>query len=209
MKRLIAITSDTFISQEAILIVTALNAGIEYIHLRKPSATRAQLDMLLSEIPPKFHSRIILNDHHELAQQYNVGGLHINNRCPAIPDWWNGRVSRSCHSIAEIKEHKDRYDYLFLSPIYDSISKRGYRAAFSHNQLLAARDTLDDKIIALGGITPHNLHRTLQYGFGGVAIMGYLWQTSEITQLTKRVELLKNEIICYNSSHTTPTDTTI
>lgn len=46
-------------------------------------------------------------------------------------------------------------DYLFLSPIFDSISKRGYLSQFSFESLqnAAKEGLIDGKVFALGGVT--------------------------------------------------------
>ena len=83
----------------------------------------------------------------------------------------------SCHSLEELSAHKAKFDYLFLSPIFDSISKKGYSGRFTREQLLEARDNglIDKKIIALGGITAGNIPIIRELGFGGVAVLGSVW----------------------------------
>ena len=66
---------------------------------------------------------------------------------------------------------------MFLSPIFDSISKVGYSHAFTREQLLDAksRHLINEEIIALGGIAQETIPLAAQYGFGGVAVLGSLW----------------------------------
>ena len=86
-------------------------------------------------------------------------------------------LSVSCHSLEELSAHKAKFDYLFLSPIFDSISKKGYSGRFTREELLEARDNglIDKKIIALGGITAGNIPIIRELGFGGVAVLGSVW----------------------------------
>ena len=60
-----------------------------------------------------------------------------------------GAVSRSCHSLEEVAESRE-LDYVFLSPVFDSISKQGYASHFSEEQL---RGHVDARVMALGGVT--------------------------------------------------------
>ena len=85
-------------------------------------------------------------------------------------------ISRSCHSLDEVSESRF-YDYVFLSPIFDSISKEGYKQGFTSEQLNKAkvRKIIDGRVIALGGITAENIFMANSYGFGGVAVLGDLW----------------------------------
>ena len=87
----------------------------------------------------------------------------------------------SCHTLEEVHLNKLQSDYVFLSPIFDSISKQGYKAAFTEYILRCAhRDgIIDDKVVALGGITPANARKAMTLGFGGVAVLGDIWQSAD------------------------------
>ena len=72
-------------------------------------------------------------------------------------------------------------DYLFLSPIFDSISKRGYLSQFSIESLQNAAEEglIDGKVFALGGVTQAKLPLLHELGFGGAAMLGAAWQDLE------------------------------
>lgn len=57
----------------------------------------------------------------------------------------------SLHSLQELSEDLQGLDYAFLSPIFDSISKPGYTAAFDAEALRDALSKATCPIIALGG----------------------------------------------------------
>ena len=90
---------------------------------------------------------------------------------------YRGTVSRSCHSLEEVATHRTATDYLFLSPVFDSISKQGYRSAFPPAALreAAAAGIIDEKVLALGGVSEANLPEVRDYGFGGAALLGDIW----------------------------------
>lgn len=182
--RLIVITSSKIMQEESELLVRLFEEGLECLHLRKPDSTEEETERLLISIPEEYHGRIVLHDHFRLAEKYGVGGLHVNRRNPNVEDSLrtDGRtVSRSCHSLDELKEERERYDYCFLSPIFDSISKCGYRSAYSGQELKQASEEglLDGNVIALGGIRAENIGEVASYGFGGVAVLGDLWNRKE------------------------------
>lgn len=176
--QLIAITSEKFLVGESEAINALFANGLERLHLRKPGATLLQTEQLIREIDARWYSRISLHDHFELAKKYGIGGLHLNSRNPQPPYGLAGILSRSCHSLKEIAEEKYKYDYLFLSPVFDSISKQGYAAKFGGGELQAAAadGTIDNKIIALGGITPEHIEQAAACNFGGAAVLGYIWK---------------------------------
>ena len=116
----------------------------------------------------------MIHDFFELAAPYGLRGIHLNSRRSETPPGYTGHVSRSCHSIDEVVRYKAQCDYVFLSPIFDSISKQGYSAAFSCSALLewSSAGIIDSKVFALGGVTPDRIGRLRALGFGGAAMLG-------------------------------------
>ena len=170
--KLIVITSPEFLPGETELMQAMLEEGLDRIHLRKPGCTAAELAALIERFPAPFRPRITLHDHFPLQRTYGLGGVHLNGRNPDLPDGYRGTVSRSCHSLEEVAAHRTATDYLFLSPVFDSISKQGYRSAFPPAALreAAAAGIIDEKVLALGGVSEANLPEVRGYGFGGAAL---------------------------------------
>ena len=174
----IVITSPGFLQGEADFIDRLFGHGLDRLHLRKPGADIGECRRLLDGISREWLPRIVVHDNFGLCREYGLGGVHLNGRNPMAPPNHEGSVSRSCHSLEEISRYKGECDYLTLSPIFNSISKQGYMAAFGLGQLAAARDSglIDRRVIALGGVTLENIPRVKELGFGGVAILGDVWQ---------------------------------
>lgn len=176
----IGITPEGFLPHEGDLIATLLEHGLDRLHLRKPGASRHEVEELLRSIPHRCYNRIVLHDHFELAVAYRLAGVHLNRRNPmppaAVPGY-TPALSHSCHTLDELGQDEG-YAYQFLSPLFDSLSKQGYRAAFTPGQLTEAaeRGIINERVIALGGITPERVVAVRQWHFGGVALLGYLWQ---------------------------------
>lgn len=176
---IIVITLPEFFEGEAERIVQFLEGDVDLVHIRKPGAKSEQIEELLLKIPYKLRNRLILHDHFELAIKYRLRGIHLNSRNNEITKGWKGAVSRSCHSIAELAECKKKsYDYLSLSPIFDSISKEGYKSAFTREQLEEARQKgiIDSRVVALGGVTFDKIGLITEMGFGGAMILGDAWK---------------------------------
>lgn len=174
----IVITSPEFLQGEADFIDRLFGHGLDRLHLRKPGADIGECRRLLDGISREWLPQIVVHDNFGLCREYGLGGVHLNGRNPMAPPNHEGSVSRSCHSLEEISRYKGECDYLTLSPIFNSISKQGYMAAFGPGQLAAARDSglIDRRVIALGGVTLENIPRVKELGFGGVAILGDVWQ---------------------------------
>lgn len=174
----IVITLPYFFDGEAEQIVQLLHSSVDLIHIRKPESKAEELERLIMSIPSEYYPRLVLHDHHELAMKYHLHGVHLNGRNPQPPQGWEGSVSKSCHSLEEVKEWKGKCDYVSLSPIFDSISKQGYHAAFSSSEIEEARRVgiIDKKVLALGGVTFNKIDDVLRMGFGGGMILGDAWK---------------------------------
>ncbi|MCL2327417.1 MAG: thiamine phosphate synthase [Bacteroidetes bacterium] len=183
--KLIIVSTETFFAQEATAVCSLFEAGLEIFHLRKPYSTIAEMRNFVAQIPQEYRGRVVLHDHFLLLNEFALKGVHINRRNPIVETQCIASLrhtSKSCHSLNEIK-NISQFNYVFLSPIFDSISKNGYTKAFSHEELLQAKNEgiINEKVIALGGITPENIPQVVEYGFGGIAILGGLWSDFEKT----------------------------
>ena len=74
--------------------------------------------------------------------------------------------------MAEVREAAGQCDYVTLSPIFDSISKKGYRSAFTASILEELNDIARPLVIALGGVTPDRLAELKRFNFAGYAVKG-------------------------------------
>lgn len=196
--QLIVITLPHFFDGEAALITALFDNGLQTLHLRKPEAAAGEMRALLRAIPAVYHPRIVLHDCHELGREFALRGVHLNRRHPVAPAGCRGTVSRSCHSIEEVMRWKALSDYVFLSPVFDSISKTGYRSAFTPEALkeAAAAGIIDRKVMALGGIGAGNIGRLVQWHFGGAAVLGDVWTHRSDSDFINHFKTLK--AICDN-----------
>ena len=211
------ISAPDFLPGEAEAVTALLEAGAWRVHVRKPAAGSDSIARLLEHIPAALYSRISLHDHHELAARFGVGGVHLNSRNPSVPDGFGGMVSRSCHSIAELSQYSSVCDYMFLSPIFDSISKSGYTSRFSLEEIrrrivagsdvaTARMDVMSSdgncrsvdwgRVFALGGVCPDNIRLLEETGFGGAAVLGCIWEPFRLDHncaaLSERLRNLMN-----------------
>ncbi len=204
----ILITLPELIPGEAALIVALQQAGAGIIHLRKPGADPNRLTALLDELKAAGadFQRLTLHGPESLARRYGFGGIHLKNdeldrRAEALSQHRDTksslesstlRLSGSAHSWDEARRWAPVVDYLWLSPLFDSISKVGYRSGIDLTEasrwLLNARQPQDtantndptrfpypERIVALGGISAENIVRVRMAGFGGAAVLGDLW----------------------------------
>ena len=179
--RLAVITRPAFFESEALMINRMFESGLELLHLRKPDATPAQLESLLADISEDWLGRIVLHSHFELVGKWGLRGGHFGKGRPMNIEGFTGTKSYSCHSFEEVVEHKPCCDYVFLSPVFNSISKQGYSSAFTDAELAQAaqRGVIGCKVFALGGVTGSSLRYLAQRGFGGAAVLGDVWEHAD------------------------------
>lgn len=195
--RIIIITSPTAVEGETASICRLLDSGVvDRLHLRKPSLSEDETRRLIERIPERFYPAISIHDHHHLAPEYGLGGIHLNSRNPLPPDDdFPGFVSRSCHSVEEVKKAllTDKVNYCFLSPLFDSVSKNGYKGAIddAECQTLSSEGLLTERVIPLSGITPERLPEVARLGFKGAAILGAAWESPSIDDFINRLRNLK------------------
>lgn len=151
---------------------------VDIMHIRKPASTEAEMDAFIAKISPCYYHLLVLHDFHHLAEKYKLYGIHLNSRNPIPLSGWKGSVSRSCHSFEELSLYKNKCDYLSLSPIFDSISKKGYCSTFSAEDIKSAhsKGIIDKKVLALGGVTFEKIPVVMNMGFGGAMILGDAWR---------------------------------
>ena len=114
-------------------------------------------------------------------------------------------TSRSCHDLRSLTTALGRYDSVFLSPIFPSLSKPSHapRPDFPFNELstLLAHRTARERrtsVLALGGITPESAPRALALGFDGVAVLGAIWHAANPVQAYAK---LKQALVAAELSH--------
>lgn len=174
---IIAITPEMPVADEAVKITQLLTAGgFDGVHLRHPRLSARDTASLVSGIPAGLRQRVRLHDHPDVAVRSGCG-IHLNSRTTldAIPP--GVACSRSCHTLAEVAACADSLDYVTLSPIFDSISKMGYRSRFDLDDP-ELRDVISlRRVVALGGVTPERLSMLHDAGFGGAAMLGAIpWE---------------------------------
>ncbi len=164
--KLIVISNPTALPNEINLANKLFENGLEIFHIHKPSHSKEETETFIQQIPQKYHSRIA-----------------SHSRFPKF------------HSLKELEDCKEKYEYAFLSPIFDSISKVGYKSKFSHrlhkfsqikSELISAIS--GKNIIALGGIDEDKIETCRKLGFAGVAVLGAIWQSKNPLEKFKRIK---------------------
>lgn len=175
--KLILMTTPTFFVEEDSIINSLFEEGLETLHLRKPEEEPIFSERLLTLLPSKWHKKIVAHDHFYLKNEYSLKGIHLSDWNSEPPPHYKGQLSRTCRQMDLLASYKSRYDYVFLGPIFKSISEPGKEAAFTMQQIQKAsrKGLIDRKVYAIGGVRLDHVPMLKELGFGGVVVCGDLW----------------------------------
>jgi thiamine-phosphate pyrophosphorylase len=100
------------------------------------------------------------------------------------------------HSIDTINQCKS-YDYIFLSPVFDSISKKGYSSNIDLNTFMQKKEasTFPTKVIGLGGVSKENITLLSDVGFDGAALLGSIWLKEKKEERVKEFVNINSVIV--------------
>jgi len=200
---IIVISNPIAIADEQAIIQQLFDEGLEIFHIRKKEFSENEMRTFIEQIPEKYFCKIVLHSHYNLAKEYNLKGIHVDIDFKS--ELSNGTLSVSFHSLDEIEKFDRKFDYGFLSPVFDSISKEGYKSKFDFSALktyLVNRKVVNNGtgkglLIALGGIDENKIEKVKELGFSGIALLGAIWQSEYPLEKFKRIKekWLKQELM--------------
>lgn len=188
----IVLLSKSKVEEGEVEILTKLfENGLGTYHLRKPKLSTKKMKEFLDEIPIQFHNRIIIHSHHNLARKYNLKGVHYtkSHLKRNFKNWWRKltlgiaksdliKTTSFSKLISLYDEHEIRYDYVFLSPIFDSLSGK-FQSGFHVDGIIAAVQKSGVKIVARGGIEVKRIEQIRDLGFYGMALNTCIWNSKD------------------------------
>ena len=181
--KLIVLTKSTFFVEEDKILTSLFETGMDNLHLYKPGAEPVYSERLLTLIPEDYYGKITVHDHFYLKEEFKLKGIHLNDCQTEAPAGYRGNITRTCHSIDELKAAKKQSNYVFLKTLFNSQSNPADKATLSMEDLKEAsrHGLIDKKVYAMGGMNLNNISIAKDLGFGGVVICGDLWNRFNIT----------------------------
>lgn len=171
-----------------------------FIHIRKPDAGKEETARLLRDLSAMGAdmSRFTLHYDMQMAVEHSLGGVHLRERDIAEARLRHPgmRISASAHNWEEACALSKKADYVFISPLFDSISKQGYKSSIDITEAPERLSHTDPaRIVALGGISEMNIASVYEAGFGGAALLGAVWSTDDKGNIDTELTL-NNYIHC-------------
>ena len=185
--KIIVVSTPDHVANEADAIQGLIDDGFETIHLRKPDWTKVELLALIKQIKPSNYKKLVIHQHYDLIEKYNLKGIHFTEKyrnelsdiqikgLATVLKRRGMTLSTSFHNFDDLNEQGKYFDYAFLSPVFDSISKQAYQSKFSLETLKKGFAQIQTKtaVYALGGINAENVHLLVGVGFEGIATGNY------------------------------------
>ena len=188
--KLAVVTSATSIDNEHEILERMLRHGLKNLHVRKPKYSKQKMRQFLEGFSKDSRDKIIIHSHHSLALSMRLKGIHLTekHRESAFGIWKKFylfrmmrpklHISSSYHKLSEVKDEGARYDYVFFSPVFESISKEDNKPSYS---LASMYDVFHNnpkiKALALGGVTADKISTCFETRFSGIALSGFLWES--------------------------------
>lgn len=204
--KLIVFSPTKSVDDEINWVKKMFRDGLETYHLKKPHYNNKRMQQYLNKIPSEYHSRIVIHSHHKLVKKYNLKGIHFPSkyRKKTFKTWWLVKrvkhkkpwltISTSFHSTTQLYKEKSIYDYVFLSPIFDSITKKNYQSGFNEFSLTGSIQKSSFKVIALGGVHADKIDAINKMGFYGCALLGTIWTNEDPLKVFNEVKTICNQL---------------
>lgn len=193
---IIVITKEEWVKNEAEIINQMFHEGLDLLHFRKPFFKEDEMRELLDSVDQSFHSQLVLHNHYHLAKEYAISRLHFRevDRLHELykPLVDKSIISTSVHDINDYNALQCEWEYSFISPVFPSISKKGYGVGTKVLEEIKNRNNPEVQLIALGGIDENTIQRVFDFQVDGVALLGAVWDREE--PLTS-FEKIKNAVL--------------
>jgi len=150
----------------------------DVIQLRAKGLDAGELLRRAMRLKRTFAGRLLINDRVDVCLAAGADGVHLPGRriAPVILKRRFGLqlVGVSSHSVDEVVRAEDEgADYVYLSPIFDTVSKPGYGPALGLDVLGEACRRVRIPVLALGGVSRANEMSCVEAGAAGIAGISY------------------------------------
>lgn len=191
---IVLISPENSLPNELQILHQLFEEGLQCFHLRKPKRSKGDYEKYLSQLDENFQNRVVVHEHYELLEKYDLKGIHfpertrnqllsdrkidLNDRLMKTAEGFdfqtdaNKTISTSFHEVSELEKCSISFDYQFLSPVFTSISKENYTGKQFDVK------SISKKVIGLGGIDKSNIGQLKELGYSGAALMGGIWKSS-------------------------------
>ncbi|MGG5209614.1 thiamine phosphate synthase [Chryseobacterium sp. MIQD13] len=180
---ILVITPETLVRNEMEIINQMFQEGLDLLHIRKPMINREEMKNFLFGIHKEFYPQLVLHGYYDLGKDHHISRFHFREADRNVGTYKayaeQNIISTSVHDIETYNELEKEWEYAFVSPVFPSISKKGYGEESTVMEDIKYRNNQDVKLIALGGINENNICKAFENGADGVALLGAVWESNQ------------------------------
>jgi len=191
------------ISNECDKINSLFNEGLEELHLRKPTSTKAELRKMIKQINPKFYNRITIHQHYKLAEEFGLKGIHVKQtyfkgffgKLLYLINYKNKNydISTTVDPVHPISKDFSIYNEIHVGPIYQKISETNINARLSNFELKREISVLNKPCSIFGGVDTDNFNVVKRLAPKGIILQSSIWKSSGIVNAFKTFQLINNK----------------
>jgi len=178
------------------VVEKAVRGGVDVVQLRDKTASRKAIAPAVETLIPLVHSlgaKLVVNSWVDVALQYGADGVHLVSRGvdygATVQEVGDSLVvGCSTHSAEEVaKAVEAGVDYAVIGPVYPTPSKVGMGEPLGIVRLEEIASKTIIQLIAIGGINPERVADVISAGARGVAVMGYILNSTEPQQSARKL----------------------
>jgi len=201
---IVLISPEMDLNNEIQILHQLFDVGLEFYHFRKPDKSLQEHRDYLNRIDVKHHDKIITHYFHELAVEFNLKGIHLQEQVRidfgtdlekyVMENSKTLSVSSSFHNPSDLESCSVNFNYHLLSPVFSSISKQGYEGkGFDVNGT-------NKIIIGIGGVNEQTIDATLNLGYRGIGVLGGVWNSKDPVEAFLSIKRKYDELNHSNSN---------
>ena len=172
-----------------------LRAGIKMLQLRAKSFAAKDfltLAQLVRSETESHNCRLIVNDRVDIAMACNADGVHLGQDDLPLEVGrrllGNKIIGISTHDIEQARQaQRGGADYIGFGPMFGSQTKDTGYGARGTDMLKEIRAAVSIPIVAIGGITEHNVSQVWQAGADSAAIISDILGDADIAGKITRI----------------------
>ena len=187
---ILVITPEIRVQNETEIINRMFQEGLDMLHIRKPLMSWEEMTSFLYSIDEKFYPQLVLHGYYDLGKDHRISRFHFreaDRKDEAYQSYISqSTLSTSVHDIETYNSLEEEWEYALISPVFPSISKKGYGEESTVIEEIKHRTNPNVKLIALGGINENNICKVFESGADGAALLGAVWESEEPLNTFKR-----------------------
>ncbi|RZF62092.1 thiamine phosphate synthase [Sphingobacterium corticibacterium] len=184
---IILLSPEQPVTDESAIVNTLLERGLSLFHIRKYQLTDTEMVAYVNDINRDYRKQLVLHSHFHLANELGIERLHVReedrkqHKQRAFTTGFT--LSTSVHAITTFNTLDTIWDYAFLSPVFPSISKKGYGITHTVLDDLRLHCNPHVRLVGLGGIDEQNYRQVFTAGADAIALLGAIWNSPQPIQI--------------------------